>query len=89
MACSKLEARGHLLHKRGTPPKHISRECIYASSGNKLKFQNWKSNRPALLNKSIYNYDCVLLKQDTGEWIDMIMVAMSRLFSFVSLSNRC
>ena len=27
MACSKLEARGHLLHKTGTPPKHISREC--------------------------------------------------------------
>ena len=29
MACSKLEARGHLLHKTGTPPKHFSRECIY------------------------------------------------------------
>ena len=28
MACSKLEARGHLLHKTGTPPKHFSRECI-------------------------------------------------------------
>ena len=28
MACSKLEARGHLLHKTGTPPKQISRECI-------------------------------------------------------------
>ena len=27
MACSKLEARGHLLHKTGTPPKHFSREC--------------------------------------------------------------
>ena len=27
MACSKLEARGHLLHKIGTPPKQISREC--------------------------------------------------------------
>ena len=27
MACSKLEARGHLLHKTGTPPKQISREC--------------------------------------------------------------
>ena len=22
----KLEARGHLLHKTGTPPKHFSRE---------------------------------------------------------------
>ena len=29
MAYSKLEARGHLLHKTGTPPKHISRECIF------------------------------------------------------------
>ena len=29
MACSKLEARGHLLHKTGTPPKHFSRECMY------------------------------------------------------------
>ena len=29
MACSKLEARGHLLHKTGTPPKHFSRECTY------------------------------------------------------------
>ena len=28
MACSKLEARGHLLHKTGTPPKHFSRECM-------------------------------------------------------------
>ena len=28
MACSKLEARGHLLHKTGTHPKHFSRECI-------------------------------------------------------------
>ena len=28
MACSKLEARGHLPHKTGTPPKHFSRECI-------------------------------------------------------------
>ena len=28
MACSKLEARGHLLHKTGTPSKHFSRECI-------------------------------------------------------------
>ena len=28
MAFSKLEARGHLLHKKGTPPKQISRECI-------------------------------------------------------------
>ena len=28
MAFSKLEARGHLLHKKGTPPKHFSRECI-------------------------------------------------------------
>ena len=28
MACSKLEARGHLLHKTGTPSKQISRECI-------------------------------------------------------------
>ena len=27
MVCSKLEARGHLLHKTGTPPKHFSREC--------------------------------------------------------------
>ena len=27
MACSKLEARGHLIHKTGTPPKQISREC--------------------------------------------------------------
>ena len=27
MACSKLEARGHLLHKTGTPPKHFSQEC--------------------------------------------------------------
>ena len=27
MACSKLEARGHLLHKTGTPHKHFSREC--------------------------------------------------------------
>ena len=27
MACSKLEARGHLLHKTGNPPKHFSREC--------------------------------------------------------------
>ena len=29
MACSKLEARGHLLHKTGTPPKYFSRECRY------------------------------------------------------------
>ena len=29
MACSKLEARGHLLHKTSTPPKHFSRECKY------------------------------------------------------------
>ena len=27
MACSKLEASVHLLHKSGTPPKHFSREC--------------------------------------------------------------
>ena len=32
MACSKLEARGHLLHKTGTPPKHFSRECIHTIS---------------------------------------------------------
>ena len=30
MAFSKLEARGHLLHKTGTPPKHFSRECMWA-----------------------------------------------------------
>ena len=35
MACSKLEARGHLLHEAGTPPKHISREC------NRTKSQSW------------------------------------------------
>ena len=28
MAFNKLEARGHLLHKTGTPPKHFSRECM-------------------------------------------------------------
>ena len=35
MACSKLEARGHLLHKTGTPPKHFSHEC------NWCDFQCW------------------------------------------------
>ena len=40
MACSKLEARGHLLHKTGTPPKHISRECICVlSSKGKTELQ--------------------------------------------------
>ena len=34
MACSKLEARGHLLHKTGTPPKHFSRECTLLQSPN-------------------------------------------------------
>ena len=32
MAFSKLEERGHLLHKTGTPPKHFSRECISLKS---------------------------------------------------------
>ena len=34
MACSKLEARGHLLHKTGTPPKHFSRECTAVNQRN-------------------------------------------------------
>ena len=25
-----IEARGHLFHKTGTPPKHFNRECIKA-----------------------------------------------------------
>ena len=29
LACSKLEARGCLLYKTGTPPKHFSRECRF------------------------------------------------------------
>ena len=33
MACSKLEARGHLRHKTGTPPKHFSRECMSCCVG--------------------------------------------------------
>ena len=37
MACSKLEARGHLLHKTGTPPKQISRECIHLKSAPQTK----------------------------------------------------
>ena len=36
MACSKLEARGHLLHKTGTPPKQISRECTYMGFASAL-----------------------------------------------------
>ena len=32
MACSKLEARSHLLQKTGTPPKHFSREGMYATA---------------------------------------------------------
>ena len=37
MACSKLEVRGHLLHKTGTPPKHFSRECMQCKREEKKK----------------------------------------------------
>ena len=40
MACSKLEARGHLLHKTGTPPKQISQECMCKSVRQKLGHTN-------------------------------------------------
>ena len=36
MACSKLEARGHLLHKTGTAPKQISREGRHVFLQNKV-----------------------------------------------------
>ena len=51
MACSKLEARGHLLHKTGTPPKQISRECIlkYLRSSwdptNKSEFPHFTNSK--------------------------------------------
>ena len=37
MACRKIEARGHLLHKTGTPPKHFSRECKERVVNSRLK----------------------------------------------------
>ena len=43
MACSKLEARGHLLHKTGTRPKQISRECIQTSNTLKTLSIHYKS----------------------------------------------
>jgi hypothetical protein len=51
MACSKLEARGHLLHKTGTTPKHFSRECtqlivnILPTNLKKFKEKIQKSKR--------------------------------------------
>ena len=41
MACSKLEARGHLLHKTGTPPKHFSRECNYYDASGSNWFRSF------------------------------------------------
>ena len=32
MACSKLEARGHLLHKTGTPPTNKSAGSVVAKA---------------------------------------------------------
>ena len=45
MACSKLEARGHLLHKTGTPPKHFSRECMYLLSISNQEKEQKKSGK--------------------------------------------
>ena len=44
MACSKLEARGHLLHKTGTPPKHFSRECTNKNSGFVTRCDEYEPN---------------------------------------------
>ena len=44
MACNKLEARGHLLHKTGTPPKHFSQQCTILGNINiqmEKKDQKW------------------------------------------------
>ena len=62
MACSKLEARGHLLHKTGTPPKHSSRECstlnwftnfLLSSIQNSIK--NIQTNQLRILEPSVKN----------------------------------
>ena len=42
MACRKLEARGHLLHKTGTPPKHFSRECMLHKKNSKQEMGNYR-----------------------------------------------
>ena len=42
LACSKLEARGHLLHITGNPPKHFSRECtMYIAEVLVTRFQSF------------------------------------------------
>ena len=57
MACSKLEARGHLLHKTGTPPKHFSRECtLYMTKQVEDFFQKvWPSSN--ILTLKVENCD--------------------------------
>ena len=60
MACSKLEGRGHLLHKTGTPPKHFSRECIISDITQKIFF-----NERETLNSSTIE----LLLKATAVWL--------------------
>ena len=54
MACSKLEARGHLLHKTGTPPKHFSRECIYQDGSEVTKKNGYLGQHATVFQSEVY-----------------------------------
>ena len=56
MACSKLEARGHLLHKTGTPPKQISRECIMNPESILVRLLTQKHVKNELSMKSMIHF---------------------------------
>ena len=56
MAYSKLEARGHLLHKTGTPPKHFSRECTYLVWALITAWKHTERNRQETEKCSYYGF---------------------------------
>ena len=88
MACSKLEARGHLLHKTGTPPKHFSRECNYMFLPENLhrepkilkltNIQKYNINREGFYwNKPLSKNDKFKIQNGlrrNGEWLFNVIV---------------
>ena len=89
MACSKLEARGHLLHKTGTPPKQISWECMSATH------EYWSQHNAQLVYRKVASTNAsrlvtrlVYYHTQNDNFLQILVATFCPLFTWINVATK-